>query len=52
MKAKASEFIKYIRSKVGNAYLWGGQGETLFGLARLLATEERRAGVDTGSRRA
>lgn len=26
-KAKASEFITYIKSKVGSAYLWGGQGE-------------------------
>lgn len=30
MKVKASEFIKWIESKVGCPYLWGGQGETLF----------------------
>lgn len=29
-KAKASEFISYIESKVGSAYLWGGQGERLY----------------------
>lgn len=30
MKVKASEFIKWVESKVGSPYLWGGQGETLF----------------------
>ncbi len=47
MKAKASEFIKYIRSKVGNAYLWGGQGETVFGLVRQLAKQKGQSDVNT-----
>ena len=47
MKAKASEFVKYIRSKVGNAYLWGGQGETVFGLARNLAKKNGQSDANT-----
>ena len=47
MKAKASEFVKYIRSKVGNPYLWGGQGETLFGLVRQLAKRNQQSDVNT-----
>lgn len=34
MKVKASEFIKWVESKVGCPYLWGGQGETLFDMVR------------------
>lgn len=47
MKAKASEFIKYIRSKVGNPYLWGGQGETVFGLVRNLAKKNGQSDANT-----
>lgn len=47
MKAKASEFIKYIRSKVGNPYLWGGQGETVFGLIRQLAKQKGQSDTNT-----
>ena len=34
MKVKTSEFIKWVESKVGCPYLWGGQGETLFDMVR------------------
>lgn len=47
MKAKTSEFIIYIRSKVGSAYLWGGQGETLFGLTRKLAKQTGQSEANT-----
>ena len=47
MKAKASEFIKYTRSKVGNAYLWGGQGETMFSLVRQLAKQKGQSDANT-----
>ena len=47
MKAKAYEFIKYIRSKVGNPYLWGGQGETVFGLIRQLAKKKGQSDTNT-----
>lgn len=46
-KAKASEFIKYIRSKVGSAYLWGGQGETVFELIRQLAKQKGQSDSST-----
>lgn len=46
-KAKASEFVGYIRSKVGSAYLWGGQGETLFGMARKLAGQTGQSAENT-----
>ncbi|MGN0506625.1 MAG: C40 family peptidase [Lachnospiraceae bacterium] len=47
MKAKASNFVEYIKSKVGNAYLWGGQGETLFGLVRQLAKRNQQSDANT-----
>lgn len=34
MKVKTSEFIRWVESKVGCPYLWGGQGETLFDMVR------------------
>lgn len=41
-KAKASEFISYIESKVGSAYLWGGQGERLYDIvAKYAATKNQ-----------
>lgn len=46
-KARTSEFITYIRSKVGSAYLWGGQGETLFGLTRKLAKQRGQSDANT-----
>lgn len=46
-KARTSEFITYIRSKVGSAYLWGGQGETLFGLTRKLAKQTGQSDANT-----
>ena len=46
-KAKASEFVKYIRSKVGNAYLWGGQGETVFELVRKIAKQKGQSDAST-----
>lgn len=47
MKAKASEFIKHIRSKVGSAYLWGGQGETVYGLIRMLSKQKDQSDAST-----
>lgn len=46
-KAKVSEFTKYIRSKVGCAYLWGGQGESLFSLLRKLAKQNGQSDAKT-----
>lgn len=40
MKVKASEFIKWIESKVGCPYMWGGQGETVYGLIKSLAKKK------------
>lgn len=39
MKVKASKFISWIESMVGSAYLWGGQGETIFSILRKHATQ-------------
>lgn len=39
MKVKASEFIKWIESMVGNPYLWGGQGESIFDILRKYAKQ-------------
>ena len=48
MKVKASEFIKYIVSKVGSAYLWGGQGESILSIVRKYAATkgQRDAATD------
>ena len=46
-KAKVSEFTRYIRSKVGSAYLWGGQGESLFSLLRKLAKQNGQSDAKT-----
>lgn len=46
-KAKVSEFVPYIKSKVGAAYLWGGQGESIYGLIRELAKENGQADSKT-----
>ena len=46
-KVKVSEFIKYVRSKVGSAYLWGGQGETVFGQIRKLARQMGQSEAET-----
>lgn len=46
-KAKVSEFTKYVRSKIGTAYLWGGQGESLFGLVKKLAKQNRQTDAKT-----
>lgn len=42
-KAKVSEFVDYIKSKKGSAYLWGGQGETVYDLVRKLAEKNGQA---------
>lgn len=46
-KTKTSEFVAYINSKEGNAYLWGGQGESLYDLARELAKKNGQADEKT-----
>lgn len=46
-KAKTSEFIQYMKSKVGSAYLWGGQGETVYGLLRKLAKQKSQSDAST-----
>ena len=46
-KAKVSEFTSHIRSKVGCAYLWGGQGESLFSLMRDLAKRNGQSDAKT-----
>ena len=46
-KVKVSEFVSYIKSTVGNAYLWGGQGETLFELVEDLAEKKGQSKVNT-----
>lgn len=46
-KAKVSEFITYIKSKVGDAYLWGGQGESIYGLIRALAKKNGQSDEKT-----
>ena len=47
MKAKTSEFISYIRSKIGSAYLWGGQGESVYSLIRKLAKQKKQSEEST-----
>lgn len=47
MKAKTSEFIQYIKSKLGMAYLWGGQGETVFDQLRKLAKIKDQSDANT-----
>ena len=42
-KVKASEFISYIESKVGSAYLWGGQGERLYDIVAKYATTKNQS---------
>ncbi len=46
-KAKASLFIKYIRSKVGCAYLWGGQGESVYAMIRKVADSKGQSSANT-----
>lgn len=46
-KAKVSEFITYIKSKVGAAYLWGGQGESIYGLIRAFAKKKGQSDEKT-----
>ena len=46
-KAKVSEFIPYVVSKKGSAYLWGGQGESLFSLTRKLAKQNGQSDENT-----
>lgn len=47
MRAKASEYINYVKSKVGNAYLWGGQGESVYELLRALAKKKGQSDSNT-----
>ena len=46
-KVKASLFIKYIRSKVGCAYLWGGQGESVYAMIRKVADSKGQSSANT-----
>lgn len=46
-KAKASEFISYIRSKVGAAYLWGGQGESVYAMIKKMAAGKNQSDSNT-----
>lgn len=46
-KAKASLFIKYVRSKVGCAYLWGGQGESVYAMIKKTATSKCQSDDNT-----
>ena len=46
-KAKASEFIAYIKSKVGSAYLWGGQGERLYDIIAMYADKKNQSESNT-----
>lgn len=46
-KAKASEFISYIESKVGSAYLWGGQGESLYDIIAMYADKKNQSESNT-----
>lgn len=36
-KLQVKEFTKWVKEQVGNAYLWGGQGESVYELVRKLA---------------
>lgn len=47
MKVKTSEFIKWIESKVGCPYLWGGQGETLFDMVRKYCATKSQSNSST-----
>ena len=47
MNVKASEFIKWVESKVGCPYLWGGQGDTLFGMVRKYCPTKRQSSEST-----
>lgn len=47
MKVKASEFIKWVESKVGCPYLWGGQGETLFDMVRKYCATKSQSNSST-----
>lgn len=46
-KVKVSEFVEYVKSTVGNAYLWGGQGETLVDLVESLASKKGQSKSNT-----
>ena len=46
-KVKASLFIKYIRSKVGSAYLWGGQGESVYAMIKKVAVSKDQSDSNT-----
>lgn len=47
MKVKTSEFIKWVESKVGCPYLWGGQGETLFDMVRKYCATKSQSNSST-----
>ena len=46
-KAKTSLFNKYIRSKVGCAYLWGGQGESVYAMIKKMAVSKCQSDENT-----
>ena len=46
-KAKVSEFVPYIKSKVGSAYLWGGQGERLYDIIAMYADKKDQSESNT-----
>ena len=46
-KAKTSLFNKYIRSKVGCAYLWGGQGESVYAMIKKVADSKGQSSENT-----
>ena len=46
-KVKATEFVEYVKSTIGSAYLWGGQGETIFELVKSLASKNGQSKENT-----
>ena len=46
-KVKASEFVKHIHSKVGCAYLWGGQGESVYAMIKKVADSKGQSSANT-----
>lgn len=43
MKQKPSEFVAYVKSKVGSPYLWGGQGESLHEIITEYARKKKQS---------
>ena len=46
-KLEVKDFTKWLKEQVGNCYLWGGQGESVYDLVRTLAKKNNQSNENT-----